>query len=397
MLYPLIQIGTNSKRSELRPRYNRAGALEQVALDGTEYVKHIAYNAKGQRTLIAYGNGVLSRYAYNPVTFRLSRLRSERFSSPAVGNFQPAGPALQDFSYTYDLVGNVLQVLDRAPGCGVLNNPEAGQVGDAALANLLVQGNALIRRFSYDPIYRLLSGNGRECSNIPSPRPWSDDPRCAGFSTARRAVANQDNAASLTSIYQEHYRYDPAGNMLELKHVGKSATWVRSFGMGGLTPQQWATEWPKHLGAQGWVNPLNNRLTHVGDNQPAPPQTHTYDACGNLTLETTSRRFEWDHTDRLRAFRVQPTGGAASIQAQYLYDAGGQRVKKIVLKQDGTVDSTVYVGGIFEHYSWTGPAGQNVRLHVMDNQQRIAMTRVGPAHPFGPGTRGSVSPWRSSR
>ena len=35
------------------------------------YVEHIAYNAKGQRLLIAYGNGVMTRHAYDPQTFRL--------------------------------------------------------------------------------------------------------------------------------------------------------------------------------------------------------------------------------------------------------------------------------------------------------------------------------------
>jgi hypothetical protein len=241
MLYPLNESDgggkpQKGKRSELRLRYNRASAVEQITLDGTVYVKHIAYNAKGQRTLIAYGNGVLSRYAYDAVTFRLLRLRSEKYSSPAVGSFQPAGPASQDYSYVYDLVGNVLQTLDRTPGCGVLNNPDAGQVADGALAQLLVKGDALIRRFSYDAIYRLLSGNGRECSNIPSPRPWSDDPRCGAFSSGKKPTPNPDNAAAVTSIYQELYSYDPAGNMLTLKHVGKDATWVRGFGMGGLTP-----------------------------------------------------------------------------------------------------------------------------------------------------------------
>jgi RHS repeat-associated protein len=381
MLYPFKEVDRRATRAELRVRYNRAGSLEQVTLDGVVYVKHIAYNAKGERTLIAYGNGVLTRYAYDPLTLLLSRLRSEKYTSPAAGSFQPAGPALQDNSYVYDLIGNVLQIVERTPGSGVLNNPDAGQVQDAALAQLLVQGNALIRRFTYDPIYRLLSGSGRECSNIPSPRPWSDDPRCGAFSSGKKPTPDPDNAPSVTSIYQEHYNYDPAGNMVTLKHVGKSATWVRNFGMGGMTPQQWAAEWPKHLGPLVWANPPNNRLTHVGDNQTAPPQTHSYDACGNLTSETTSRRFEWDYTDRLRGFRVQPQpGAAASVQAQYLYDAAGQRVKKLVLKQDGTVASTVYVGGIFEHHSWTtGPAGENLRLHIMDNQKRIAMVRVGPA------------------
>jgi RHS repeat-associated protein len=387
LLYPVNDTNQKDKqppkRSQLRLRYNRAGALEQVELEGSVYVKHIAYNAKGQRTLIAYGNGVLTRYAYDALTFRLLRLRSERYTSPAAGSYQPAGPALQDCGYTYDLIGNVLQIMDRTPGCGVLNNPDAALVRDPILANLLIKGDALIRRFSYDPIYRLLSGSGRECSNIPSPRPWSDDPRCGGFGSGKAAAPDQDNAPSLTSIYQENYEYDPVGNILALKHAGKSSTWVRSFGIGGLTPQQWAAEWPTHLGSQVWANPLNNRLTHVGDNQSAPPQTHSYDVCGNLTSETTSRLFDWDHSNRLRAFRVQPPRGAASVQAYYLYDAAGQRVKKLVVKQDGSVESTVYVSGIFEHRSWgNGSATENIRLHVMDNQQRIAMVRVGPADPL---------------
>ncbi|AWV90017.1 hypothetical protein [Bradymonas sediminis] len=47
----------------------------------TPSVEHIAYNAKGQRILAALGNGVMTRYAYDPNIFRLSRLRSERYAS----------------------------------------------------------------------------------------------------------------------------------------------------------------------------------------------------------------------------------------------------------------------------------------------------------------------------
>jgi hypothetical protein len=43
----------DGERKELRPHYNRPGALERVELDGTIYVENIAYNAKGQRILIA--------------------------------------------------------------------------------------------------------------------------------------------------------------------------------------------------------------------------------------------------------------------------------------------------------------------------------------------------------
>ena len=159
-------------------KYNRAGGLEQVWLDDTLYVERIAYDAKGQRALIAYGNGVMTRYAYDPQTFRLKRLRSERYSKPDDVTYRPSGEALQDFGYDYDLAGNILGIRDRAPGSGIPNNPEALTAGDPVLAQLLVSGNALNRRFDYDPIYRLLSATGRECDRPPDGDPWQDQPRC---------------------------------------------------------------------------------------------------------------------------------------------------------------------------------------------------------------------------
>ena len=74
-----MPLDVEGKRRKLRPTYNNAGGLEKVFLDDTLYVERIAYDAKGQRTLIAYGNGVMTRYAYDPRTFRLKRLRSERY------------------------------------------------------------------------------------------------------------------------------------------------------------------------------------------------------------------------------------------------------------------------------------------------------------------------------
>ncbi len=41
----------DGERKKLTPRYNRAGALEGVTLGTDDYVKHIAYNARGQRLL----------------------------------------------------------------------------------------------------------------------------------------------------------------------------------------------------------------------------------------------------------------------------------------------------------------------------------------------------------
>ena len=69
---------------------------------------------------------------------------------------------LQDYGYDYDLVGNNLTIRDRTPGSGIPSNPTAMAAADPRLRALLGSGDALDRRFSYDPIYRLLSATGRE-------------------------------------------------------------------------------------------------------------------------------------------------------------------------------------------------------------------------------------------
>ena len=53
------------------------------------FVDHIAYDAKGQRVLIAYGNGIMTRRVYDPLTLRLVRLRTERYQKVSEFNYRP--------------------------------------------------------------------------------------------------------------------------------------------------------------------------------------------------------------------------------------------------------------------------------------------------------------------
>jgi RHS repeat-associated protein len=333
------------RRRELRPEYNRAGGLDQVWLDDTLYVERIAYDAKGQRALIAYGNGVMTRYAYDRKTFRLQRLRSEHYTKPDDLSYRPGGAALQDFGYAYDLVGNILAIRDRAPGSGILNNPEALTVAGSALAQLLVSGNALNRRFDYDPIYRLLSATGRECDRPTAGPPWEDQPRCTDLTKSR--------------AYTEQYRYDAMGNMLRLEHRNDAGGFTREF----------------------TVETANNRLRRMQIGQAG--YDYTFDTNGNMRSETNSRHFEWNHSDQMKAFRTQTEDVEPSVYAHYLYDAAGQRVKKLVRKQGGQVEVTHYIDAVFEHHRWgRGAQGAaNNYVHVIDDKQRIALVRLGTMHP----------------
>ena len=64
------------------------------------------YSASGQVLSERAGNGVVSKLDYNPLDQRLQRLRSYRSGK--------TDEPLQDLTYTYDRVGNVLSVSDAA-------------------------------------------------------------------------------------------------------------------------------------------------------------------------------------------------------------------------------------------------------------------------------------------
>jgi RHS repeat-associated protein len=128
----------------------------------------------------------------------------------------------------------------------------------------------------------------------------------------------------------------------------------------------------------------SNRLATVTRGQTV--YQYTYDFNGNLIQENGARHFEWDYGDRMRVYRTQAGTAEPSVHAHYLYDANGQRVKKLVRKQGGQVEVTVYIDGIFEHHVQGDT--ENNTVHVMDNQSRIALVRVG--QPFADDTTPAV-------
>ena len=128
--------------SEIKPTYNEANLLEQVqvrlrgAAEWTSFVADIDYNAKGQRELIEYGNGVQTTYDYDPLTFRLINLKTTRDSD---GD-------LQNLSYTFDPAGNITYIKDAAQQTIFFANTQITPDAD----------------YIYDAIYQLIQASGRE-------------------------------------------------------------------------------------------------------------------------------------------------------------------------------------------------------------------------------------------
>ncbi|MCB9771318.1 MAG: VCBS repeat-containing protein [Candidatus Omnitrophica bacterium] len=69
---------------------------------GQVYINNVDYNALGQMTKVEFGNGVVTTYTYSPTMLRLTNITSTN----------AAGTVLQNFSYTYDGVGNITAIVD---------------------------------------------------------------------------------------------------------------------------------------------------------------------------------------------------------------------------------------------------------------------------------------------
>ena len=324
----------NDLPKELIPTYNRAGALQSIAFAGTEHVRHIAYNAKGQRVLMAMGNSMMTRYAYDPITFRLQRIKTEKYTE-ASGTYTPqSGTTKQDTAYVYDLGGNIITIKERVSDCGI--------VGTALGAN------ALDKLFTYDPLKRLLTATGRESSTTSANHLWDDTP------------VNSDLSA--TRAYTQHFEYDKLGNILLLDHDATGNNYNRYY---------------RYTGGKNLLEQIDN------DGSPAEVySTFEYDANGNLISSNADREYEWDAADQLKYFKIDD-GTTITKQAHYLY-AGGQRVKKVV-RTGNALEVTVYIDGVYEHrykalvgISTLSPQHQN-NYFVMDGRSRIATVRLGHA------------------
>jgi hypothetical protein len=133
-------------------------------------------------------------------------------------------------------------------------------------------------------------------------------------------------------------------------------------------------------------NRLSATVLHPNGNQPLE-ETYTHDAHGNMTKMPHLSLMRWDYQDQLQATAQQivNNGGTPEI-TYYVYDAGGQRTRKVTERQ-ATAGQTptrkkerIYVGA-FEIYREYQKDGETVELeretlHIMDDEQRIAWWRL---------------------
>lgn len=256
----------------------------------------VAYNANGQRTLITYGQGVISQYTYDDRIHVTTRIQTTRPGD---------GARLQDLNYTYDPVQNVVQVTDLAQQTVYF----AGNVTSGT------------QQFQYDAVYRLIKATGREqpgqIGYLPGPN---------GYPEAPLSTIPHRNDLQALLAYAENYVYDAVGNLLSTAHQAGSAGWTRM--------QTYAAG--------------SNRI--VAMRMPGDPANGPYsglfqhDAAGNVSQMPNLASMTWDHAGRLVSADL---GGGGTVW--FAYDWRGQRVRKVIARQ-ATLLERVYVNADYERY-----------------------------------------------
>jgi RHS repeat-associated protein len=358
--------------SIVRPSYNEANLLETVTVNlrggatAAPFVTNIDYDAKGQRVLIAYGNNTSTAYTYDPLTFRLSSRTTSRTGFP------PTEQTVQDLSYTYDPVGNITHIQD-----------------DADIHDVVFFRNQRVEPssdYTYDATYRLILASGREQLGLTAGSLLP--PAATSYNDAPRIGLLSPSDGNAMGRYTERYEYDAVGNFLNLIHKGANPAnpgWTRTYTYGEASLLETGT--------------LSNRISSTAISGSHPlTEPYTYDLHGSMTSMPQLQAMLWDFKDELLMTRRQAVNAtdADGVAHQgertyYVYDAGGQRARKVTESAAGIkTKERFYLGGfeVYREYGTTGSVTlERQTLHVMDDKQRVALVETRTQ-----GNDGSPSP-----
>ena len=338
----------------ISPIYNEANLLNALEITrpgagiADPIIKNINYDAKGQRESITYGNDTITTYKYDPDTFRVINIITRN---------KDGSITYQDLKYTYDPIGNITLARDDAQ-------------------QVIYFGNKVVEpkhEYTYDAIYQLIEASGREHSgqNILNESGNNTNARNFPFSNFFQKIPAPTDAVAMRR-YTEKFSYDAVGN-------------IKSFEHKGLNPDNSITGFTRNYfynnndadriacNVLGNVT-LNNRLLRTQIN--ADIVDYTFDDHGNMKNLPHLSLVTWNFQEQLHA--TKQTVGGTGETTYYVYDASGQRLRKITERQGTTEkkDERIYLNGFEIYRSYHNNGSQKLQresLNMMDDKKRIAL------------------------
>ncbi len=338
-----------------KPIYNKANFLETVKVrlsgetDDRGIVTNIDYNSKGQREKIEYGNNICTKYTYDPDTYRLQSIVTKKSN----------GDIIQDLRYIYDPVGNITQIHDDAFQTVFNHNQRVDP----------------INKYKYDPIYRLIEATGREHGSMTACHYQTNDKKHTEFiPLSSQPINNGQDIYNYTQFYQ----YDSSGNFTQTKHVGKN-NWTRD---------QEYSDTSNRLKTSKAGCPNESAFNYIEETDANGNIIKNTDDNGNILKMPHLNEMKWDYSNRLVEVETNIKTNGTNDRAYYQYDAGGQRVRKVIEQGNSRVEERVYLGGyeIYRIYNGTGTTFERSTLHVMDDKKRIALIETKTKDNNDPGS-----------
>ncbi|MHC8346661.1 RHS repeat-associated core domain-containing protein [Pseudomonas sp. RT6P73] len=246
----------------------------------TTVIRDLTYNAFGQLATETAGNGVTTTAIYRADTGALQRLVAQRADNNCV----------QDLRYSYDPVGNVLSITDASQSI-------------RHFANARIEP---VNTYAYDTLSQLIQATGREVSR-------------RGHGPASRVCVDP---AQLVH-YTQHYTYDAAGNLHTLQHRG-------------------AQRYTRKM----QVAECSNRSLLQKAGSPLPEVqafSAGFDANGNVQQLQPGQVLQWDGRNQLCQVTPVVRDAGPDDTELYVYDGGGQRLRKVRLSQAKAVSHIAQV------------------------------------------------------
>lgn len=257
-------------------------------------VAALHYSAGGHKLHEAHGNGISTRFTFDPRSLRLTGILVQR---PATS---PSGArTLQHLRYSHDPVGNVLRVRNEAEAARYWRNQK-----------VMAEGT-----YVYDSLYQLVEASGREMAGA-----------------ARHGTRLPEPAvpvdARVYSRYTRDYRYDSGNNLTHIHHRAPAS------GNG--------------YSVQLTVSDRSNRAVLAQPGLLPGEVDALFDAGGHPCALLPGQPLQWTARGELsRVSPIQRDEGADDCE-WYRYAANGMRLLKVTQQACATprAERVVYLDGL---------------------------------------------------
>ncbi|HEX8600585.1 MAG TPA: SpvB/TcaC N-terminal domain-containing protein [Chloroflexia bacterium] len=289
-------------------QYDSGGQLRQaVGVKGSfsyRYVNRLEYDKFGDRAFLEAGNGVRTRYAYDPATRMLANLRAGKDSATP----------FQNINYTYDKVGNIKSLANEVAV------PASGM------------GGPTNQTFQYDDLYRLTGASGSYRYATDKQRTYT---LSMSYDTIHNILSKQQNdevaqakgkgKAQQLTTYSQNYTYGGTRPHAPTRIGDRTYTYDANGNQTG-----WTTD--KNNTRRNIVWDEENRIQSIFNN--GQQLRYTYDAGGERVL----KRGPQGETAYVNPYF---TIRNADVGTKHIW-AGGTRLVSQIVNWDNTFETRQY-------------------------------------------------------